>query len=61
MNDNVIVTFYLVSGKSVDFNLSDEKFKELMDSLKTSWETCQMIGPEFGLNFGSVTHYEIKK
>jgi hypothetical protein len=60
MGDEKIVTFHFASGKTMDIYFSKKKLDEILESLKLNWKECNSIGPEWGINFSLVTHYEIK-
>jgi len=59
MNE-ITVTYYFTSGKSMDVKYSQDKFLEFVKKIGHGWNTCSSVGIEFGINFALVTHYEVK-
>ncbi len=60
MEDEVVVTFYFVSGKSIEVLYSKERLDTVIELLKIHWTSSSSTGPLFGINFSLVTHYEVK-
>jgi hypothetical protein len=60
MNENFTVTFYFTSGEKLLVVYSQEKFNEMIISLKKCWNDCYAIDDEFGFNFAQITHYMVE-
>jgi len=56
----IIVTFYFVSGEQMDIAFSDEKWNEILNILKKTWNDLYCTNSSYGINFSLVTHYEVK-
>ncbi len=59
--ENYIITFHFICGKSIEIIYTKHKMDELLKSLAKGWSSCSMIGQECGINFAQVTHYKVKK
>lgn len=60
-SDEIIITFYFVSGQSMDVTYSKTNRDELVKVLQKCWSTANNAGENFGINFSLVTHYIVKK
>ena len=58
---DMVITFHFVSGKKIHVNYYQEDFDKLLELLERDWDKVQAIGPDFGLNYSLVTHYEVTR
>jgi len=56
---DMVITFHFVSGKKIRVNYYQEACQSLLEWLEQDWDKVQAIGPDFGINYSLVTHYEV--
>lgn len=60
MKEQYEVTFHFNTGKTLTMPCDKEALIKLQESLKRNWDTCCIVGDEWGLTLSAVTHYIVK-